>query len=43
MQERFKRTNGKIGTLLGTYHDVYVRAGREWLFSERRLEVIEVA
>jgi AcrR family transcriptional regulator len=43
VQERFKRTNGKIGSLLGTYHDVYVRDGRDWLFAERRLEVIEVA
>ena len=27
--------------LLGTYHDVYVRHGRDWLFAERRLEVLE--
>jgi len=43
VQERFKRTNGKVGSLLGTYHDVYVRDGREWLFSERRLEVIDLS
>jgi AcrR family transcriptional regulator len=42
VQEQFKRTNGKVGSLLGTYHDVYVRDGRDWLFSERRLDIIDL-
>ena len=41
VQERFKRRTGRLGTLLGTYHDRYVRVGREWRFAERRLEVVE--
>jgi hypothetical protein len=41
VQERFKRRSGRVGGLLGTYHDVYVRHGRDWLFAERRLEIIE--
>lgn len=41
VQERFKRRTGRAGTLLGTYHDTYVRTGREWRFTERRLEVVE--
>jgi AcrR family transcriptional regulator len=43
VQERFKRRSGRVGNLLGTYHDVYVRHGREWLFAERRLEIIEAS
>jgi AcrR family transcriptional regulator len=41
VQERFKRTTNRTGTLLGTFHDSYVRVRGEWLFAERRLEVIE--
>lgn len=41
VQERFKRRTGRVGGLLGTYHDRYVRSGREWRFAERRLEVLE--
>ena len=41
VQERFRRRNGKVGSLLGTFHDVYVRTGREWRFRERRLELLE--
>ena len=41
VQERFKRRNGKVGALLGTFHDVYVRDGRQWRFRERRLELLE--
>jgi len=41
VQERFKHRSGRVGGLLGTYHDVYVRQGRDWLFAERRLEIIE--
>ena len=41
VQERFKRSTGKVGSLLGTYHDEYVRRGREWVFASRRLEVVE--
>jgi hypothetical protein len=41
VQERFKRRTGRVGSLLGTYHDVYIRRGREWAFADRRLEVVE--
>ena len=42
VQERFKRRkSAKARTMVGTYHDRYVRHGTSWLFAERRLEVIE--
>ena len=41
VNERFKRTDGKIGGLLAVYHDRYVRHAGQWLFSERRLQVVE--
>ena len=40
VQERFKRRTGRVGGLLGMYHDTYVRQGRDWLFAERRLELL---
>ncbi|MEP7201216.1 MAG: TetR family transcriptional regulator C-terminal domain-containing protein [Ilumatobacteraceae bacterium] len=44
LQERFKKPNiAKLGMTLGTYHDQYVRHGGNWLFADRRLEVIESA
>ena len=41
VQERFKRRTGRVGGLLGVYHDTYERQGRDWLFAERRLELLE--
>jgi uncharacterized protein (TIGR02246 family) len=41
VQERFKTARGRTGSLLGTYHDRFVRAGGQWLFAERSLETIE--
>ncbi len=41
VNERFKRSTGKTGSLLATYHDRYTRVGGAWLFAERRLQVIE--
>ncbi|MEO5723049.1 MAG: TetR family transcriptional regulator C-terminal domain-containing protein [Ilumatobacteraceae bacterium] len=42
VHERSKRSTGKSATLLGTYHDTYVRDGGEWLFASRTLQIIEV-
>jgi AcrR family transcriptional regulator len=42
IQERSKkRKNAKPTTMLATYHDQYVRRDGTWLFSDRRLEVVE--
>jgi AcrR family transcriptional regulator len=41
--ERFQRTSGKPGSLLATYHDRYERIGGTWMFTERRLEVIDAS
>lgn len=42
VQERFKkRMSTKAGSTLATYHDQYVRRGGTWLFSARRVEVVE--
>lgn len=41
VSERSKRTAGKAATMLGTFHDRYVRVDGQWMFAERRLEVIE--
>lgn len=38
--EQFKTTKGKVGTLVGTYHDTYRRTDGAWRFAERRMEVI---
>jgi AcrR family transcriptional regulator len=43
MEERYKRKNGKPGHLLGIYTDRYERLRGEWVFGERRLEVIEAS
>ncbi len=43
MQEFYRRTNGVPGTLLGTYHDTYVRNGNGWLFATRRLEIVDIS
>jgi ketosteroid isomerase-like protein len=39
--EQFKRARGGPGTLVGVYHDRYVRQAGGWLFAERRLEIID--
>lgn len=38
--EQYHRTKGGDGSLVGVYHDRYVRTGGEWRFAERRIEVI---
>lgn len=43
VNERYQRSNGKKGSLLGVYHDRYRRLGTEWLFAERRLQIVEAA
>ena len=43
VQERLKTTDGKLISMLATYHDRYVRVGRTWLFAERRLQVIDAS
>jgi uncharacterized protein (TIGR02246 family) len=40
--ERFHRTNGKVGSLIGTYDDTYRREAGGWLFASRRLHVHEL-
>ena len=43
VQEHYRRSDGVSGTLLGTYHDEYVRTpGGSWIFASRRLEVVDV-
>jgi uncharacterized protein (TIGR02246 family) len=39
--EQFKKTRGGPGSLVGVYHDRYVRRQGGWLFAERRIEVID--
>ena len=42
VQERFKkRKSAKSGTVLSTFHDVYVRHGGVWMISDRRVELVE--
>ncbi|CAB4888416.1 unannotated protein [freshwater metagenome] len=41
VQERFRTADGAAGSMLGTYHDRYVRTSVGWVFAERRLELIE--
>lgn len=41
VQERYQRTDGKRGTLLGVYHDRYRRTAEGWRFAGRRLEVVD--
>lgn len=41
MNERWKLTDGTVGSLLGTYHDRYVLTSNGWQFAERTLEIIE--
>ena len=39
--EQFKKTKGGPGSLVGVYHDRYVRRQGVWQFAERRIEVID--
>jgi hypothetical protein len=39
--EQFKKTKTGLGSLVGVYHDRYVRREGGWLFAERRIEVID--
>jgi uncharacterized protein (TIGR02246 family) len=39
--EQFKKTRTGPGSLVGVYHDRYVRRQGGWLFAERRIEVID--
>ena len=38
--EQYQRSKGGSGSLVGVYHDSYVRRDHRWLFAGRRLEVI---
>lgn len=38
--EQFQRKKGGAGTLVGVYHDQYVRRDGGWQFAERRMEII---
>ncbi len=38
-QERFKRADGALGSLLAIYHDDYVRTADGWRFASRTLEI----
>jgi SnoaL-like domain len=38
--EHLRRRNGDVGLLLAYYDDTYVRIGRRWLFSSRRLTAL---
>jgi AcrR family transcriptional regulator len=38
--EQFQKVRGGEGSLVGVYHDTYVREQSTWRFAERRLEVI---
>jgi uncharacterized protein (TIGR02246 family) len=39
--EQFKKVRGGPGSLVGVYHDRYVRRQGVWQFAERRIEVID--
>ncbi len=41
MQEFYRNVDGTTGTLLGTYHDTYVRTAAGWLFSSRTLRDVQ--
>ncbi len=41
VQERFRTKDGTSGSILGVYHDRYIRTAQGWLFADRRLEIIE--
>lgn len=43
VSEQFKLAKGGAGSMLGVYHDRYVRLQGTWLFSERSLETIDQA
>ncbi|MCU1387243.1 MAG: TetR family transcriptional regulator [Ilumatobacteraceae bacterium] len=41
VQERIRFNDGSDSTVLGTYHDRYIRGRTGWQFAERRLEIAE--
>ena len=41
VQERIRFSDGTDSTVLGTYHDRYIRSRSGWQFAERRLEIAE--
>ncbi len=40
IHESYQSKKDGPGTLVGVYHDRYVRVGTSWLFAERRIEII---
>jgi uncharacterized protein (TIGR02246 family) len=43
VQERIQLTDGSTVSILGTYHDRYIRSRSGWQFAERRLEIAETS
>ena len=41
VQEMYRCSDGTAGSMVGTYHDEYVRSSAGWVFQSRRLEIIE--
>ncbi|MCU1392213.1 MAG: TetR family transcriptional regulator [Ilumatobacteraceae bacterium] len=41
VQERIRFTDGSDASVLGTYHDRYIRGRTGWQFAERRLEIAD--
>ena len=39
--EQFRTADGTRGSVLGTYHDTYVRTDAGWRFGSRRLTIID--
>ncbi|MEO7398863.1 MAG: TetR family transcriptional regulator C-terminal domain-containing protein [Ilumatobacteraceae bacterium] len=42
MQELYRTRAGGPGTLLGVYHDSYVRQAAGWVFAGRKLEIVDI-
>jgi AcrR family transcriptional regulator len=43
IHESYVTKKGEPGSLVGVYHDRYVRAGTAWVFAERRIETISTS
>jgi AcrR family transcriptional regulator len=41
VQEHVKQPGGVVSSLVGTFHDRYVRTNQGWLFAERRFELVD--